>query len=42
MVQELGSSAKGFGDPMTQTSTPKSVEEVGAEVMKTNKAIELL
>jgi hypothetical protein len=30
MVQELGSFAKGFGDPTTQTSTPKFVEEVVA------------
>jgi hypothetical protein len=27
MVQELGSSTKGFGDPTTHTSTPKSVED---------------
>jgi hypothetical protein len=37
----LGSSAKGYGDPTTQTSTPKSVEEVVAKVMKANKAAEL-
>ncbi len=41
MVQVLGSSAKGYGDPTTQTSTPKSVEEVVAKVMKANKAAEL-
>jgi hypothetical protein len=33
MVQELGSFAKGCGDLMTQTSTPKSVAEVAIEVM---------
>jgi len=33
MVQELGSFAKGFKDLTTQTSTPKSVEEVATEVM---------
>jgi hypothetical protein len=41
MVQELGSFAKGSGDPMTQTSTPKFVEEVVAEVMKIDKAAKL-
>ncbi len=42
MVQELGSSIVGFKDPMTQiTSTPKSMEEVVAKVMKVDKAIEL-
>jgi hypothetical protein len=33
LVQELGSFVEGFRNPMTQTSTPKYVEEVGAEVM---------
>jgi hypothetical protein len=28
MVHELGSYVEGFGDPTTQTSTPKFVEEV--------------
>jgi hypothetical protein len=37
----LGSSVKGFGDLTTQTSTPKSVEEVTTEVMKANKAVVL-
>ncbi len=41
MVQELGSSVEGFGEPMTQTSTPKVVEEVVAELMKVNKVVEL-
>jgi hypothetical protein len=41
MVQELGSSAKGFRDPMTHTSTPKFVEEVVAEVMKVDKVTKL-
>jgi hypothetical protein len=41
MIQELGSSAEGFGDPSTQTSTPKSMEEVDLEVMKVNNVVEL-
>jgi hypothetical protein len=41
MVQELGSFVKGFKDPITQISTPKSMEEVAAEVMKVDKTIEL-
>ncbi len=41
MVQELGSFVEGFGDPMTQTSTPKFVEEVLIEVMKVDMANEL-
>ncbi len=41
MVQELGSSIEGFRDPMTQTSTPKSMEEVVAKVMKVDKVVEL-
>jgi hypothetical protein len=41
MVQELESSTKGFGDPTTQTNTPKFVEEVTTEVMKANKVAEL-
>jgi hypothetical protein len=41
MVKELGSSAKGSRDPTTHTSTPKSVEEVVAEVMKANKVTKL-
>ncbi len=38
MVQDLGSSVDGFGDP---TSTPKLVEEVATKVMKVNKVTEL-
>ncbi len=41
MVQELRSFTKGFGNPTTQKTTPKFVEEVAAKVMKANKAIEL-
>jgi hypothetical protein len=41
MTWELGSFVEGFGDPMTQISTPKSVKEVAAEIMKANKVIEL-
>ncbi len=41
MVQELGSYAEGFGDPTTQTSTPKFVEEVVVEVTKVDKTTEL-
>ncbi len=41
MVYELGSFVEGFGDPMTQTSTPKSMEEVAIEVMKVDNAIQL-
>ncbi len=41
MIQELGSSLERSKDPTTQTSTPKSVEEVVAKVMKVDKAIKL-
>ncbi len=41
MVHELGSSTKGSIDPMTQTSTPKSMEEVVTEVMEAVKVVEL-
>ncbi len=41
MVQDLGSSVDGFGDPTTHTSTPKLVEEVATKVMKVNKVTEL-
>jgi hypothetical protein len=41
MVQELGSSVEGYGDPTTHIGTPKSMEEVVAEVMKVDKAVEL-
>jgi hypothetical protein len=41
MVQELVSSVEGFVGPMTQISTPKSLVEVDAKVMKANKTIEL-
>jgi hypothetical protein len=33
LVQELGSFVKRSRNPMTQTNTPKYVEEVGVEVM---------
>ncbi len=33
MVQELGSFVEGSRNPMTQTSTPKYVEEVVTKVM---------
>jgi hypothetical protein len=38
---ELRSSIEGSRDPMTETSTPKFVEEVTVEVMKVNKATKL-
>ncbi len=41
MVQELGSFVEGSRDPTTQTSTPKFVEEVAAEIMKVDKVTEL-
>jgi hypothetical protein len=41
MVQDLGSSIEGSKDPMTRTSTPKSMEEVAAEVMRSYKATKL-
>jgi hypothetical protein len=41
MVHELGSSIEGSGDTITQTNTPKFMEEVAAKVMKTDKAIKL-
>ncbi len=41
MIQELGSSLEGSRDPTTQTSTPKSVEEVVAKVMKADKVTKL-
>jgi hypothetical protein len=37
----MGSFIEGSKNPMTQTSTPKSVEEVVAEIMQVNKTIEL-
>jgi hypothetical protein len=37
----MGSFIEGFGDPSTHTSTPKFVEEVAIEVMKTDKVVEL-
>jgi hypothetical protein len=40
MVQELGSSTERSRDPTTWTSTPKSVEEIVAKVMKVDKAAE--
>jgi hypothetical protein len=41
MVQDLRSYVGGFADPTTQTSTPKSMVEVAAKVMKVDKTIEL-
>ncbi len=41
MVHELVSSVEGFGDPMTQTNTPKFAERVIVEVMKVNKVTQL-
>jgi hypothetical protein len=41
MVQELGSSTEGSRDPMTQTNTPKLVEEVVVKVMKVDKVVML-
>ncbi len=41
MVQKLGSSTERSKDPTTHTSTPKSMEEVDAEVMKADKEVEL-
>jgi len=41
MVQELGTYVEGCGDPSTQISTPKFVEEATTKVMKAYKAIEL-
>jgi hypothetical protein len=37
----LGSFGKGSKNPITQTSTPRFVEEVVAKVMQVNKAVEL-
>jgi hypothetical protein len=37
----MGSSIEGLKNPMTQTSTPKFVEEVVAKVMQVNKVVEL-
>ncbi len=37
----MGSFVKGSRDPITQTSSPKSMEEVVAELMKVNKGVEL-
>jgi len=36
----MGSFTKGSKNPMTQTSTPKSLEEVAKKVMQANKVIE--
>jgi hypothetical protein len=41
MVQKLKSYVEGSGNPTTQTSTPKFVEEVATKVMKANKVVEL-
>jgi hypothetical protein len=41
MVQEMGSFTKGSKNLMTQTNTPKFVEEVVIKVIKVEKASEL-
>ncbi len=38
-MQEMGSSIKGSRNPMTQTSTPKSMEEVVVDVMQVDKEL---
>ncbi len=37
----MGSSTEGFKNPMTQTSTLKSMEELATKVMHVNNAIQL-
>jgi hypothetical protein len=37
----MGSFVKGSKNPTTQTSTPKSMEEISTKVMQTQKEIEL-
>jgi hypothetical protein len=37
----MGSFVKRSKNPMTQTSTPKSMEEISTKVMRTRKEIEL-
>jgi hypothetical protein len=37
----MGSSTKGSKDLMTQTSLPKSAEEVAIEIMQVDKVVEL-
>ncbi len=41
MVQEMGSYIEGSKNPITQTSTPKSMEEVVVEVMHIDKVVKL-
>jgi len=41
LIHELGSFAEGSKNPMTQTRTPKFVDEVVAKEMQTYKVIEL-
>jgi hypothetical protein len=41
MVQKLTSYVEGSRDPTTQTSPPKSLEEVATKVVKVDKGIEL-
>jgi len=41
MVQKLGSFVEGFKNPTTQTSTPKSMEEIVIEVMQADITIKL-
>ncbi len=40
-MHEMGSFVKGSKNPTTQTSTPKSMEEISTKVMQTQKEIEL-
>ncbi len=40
-MREMGSSTKGSENPMTQTSTPKFVEEVVTKVIQAQKVVEL-
>ncbi len=40
-MQKLGSFVEGSRDHTTQTSTPKSVEEVAIEVMQVDKVAKL-
>jgi len=41
LVHELGSFAEGSNNPMTQTSTPKSVDKVATEIIQVDKVAEL-
>ncbi len=41
LVHKLGSLAEGFKNPMTQISTPKSMDELSTKVMQMDKVTEL-